>query len=401
MSNFLENENRLLLACARSKMDNVNRNVIINFSNNISWDNFLCLASHHKLLPLAYIHLSNICPESVPDKSLFRLQHYYNHNLIENFKKIQSLTQVLEVFEKNSISVLTLKGPLITQLYYNDLGLRSYFDLDLLVDKKQFQIAYNRLKLLGYNNHPEGIPDNYFIKFAMLGHHGSVVNHDGVHVELHWELSGHYRGLELTYEKINSEIEYADLFGFRVGIFKIEFLLVYLALHGQQHYWQKYDYACCIAEVLRKGIIIDWNKVFDLAEQLNLKKVVLIALILTEKLFQDGIDLKFLNGEFEFLECLEIAEKYKRNYVLINNAIIKKQSQKWAAIIPRQAKVIGKKYDSYAMKQRLRKYFVPQVVDWEFMPLPYKFHFLYYVVKPFAKLFENSVKMIKTTFICS
>jgi hypothetical protein len=78
-----------------------------------------------------------------------------------------------------------MKGPVVAALLYPDVGDRSYGDLDLLVDRRDFAQALRILEDLGY----EHTIRNWALAEEMLA--GQVVmTSQSVHVDLHWHL--HY-----------------------------------------------------------------------------------------------------------------------------------------------------------------------------------------------------------------
>ena len=383
MHESLDIENSILLACARSKTEIETTNRILQLiESDFSWDNLLKLAAHHRLLPLLHKHMTTICPDKVPKQAMLDLQQFYNYNKISNLQKITALIQIINLFEKHGIQVLSVKGPLFTHCYYGDIALRAYFDLDILVSLQDFDKACILLNSLGYNYFPENIPEQYFFKLAKLSHHGTMVNDAGVHVELHWELSGHYRDLLLTYEVMADYFVQTKILGYDLLNLKTEMLLVYLAVHGQQHYWQKYDYICCIAEVIKKNPDLNWKSLTHIADTLQVREVVFLALYLTKKLLIKELDCSIIENDPNFALYSHAVELDVENFRLINQAVIKHDGKVWKEIIPRSLKIIGSTFGLVSFKQRLRNYFIPQISDWEKLPLPYSLHYLYYLKRP-------------------
>ncbi len=402
MLNSFEKENKILLACARSRMDDFSKHCLTQLVvNDINWDALVKLAIHHKLLPLLYKNLSSVCPANVPARILADLRNFFTSNSIQNLSKLRALLQIVKLFEKNGIDVLTVKGPLFTHQYYGDISLRCFCDIDILVRLEDFDRATKLICSLGYNFFPYKIPEKYFLKFAKLNYHGNFANNDGVHVELHWELSRHYRGLLFSYENISPFIEETEIFGNRIRTLNREMLLLYLALHGQLHYWQRYDYLCCVAELMKGKSNINWNVLKDISEEFKLRKIVFLAIYLAKSLIDKKIDSRNIEKDKDLQFYLNAERLHLENFNSINQLVVKNEGMVWKEVIPEKLRIIGSRYKLSLFKQRFRKYFIPQVSDWEKFHLPFCLNFLYFLIRPVNKIsnyirffFANRVRKI-------
>lgn len=385
-----ENENDLLLACAKSHLDKPGKERILNIlDRSISWKNLLLLAKHHKLLPLLCKNLYETCPKLIPEEVLSQLKDYYRKNVNENFKKLHTLVSVVKKLNENNIPVTIFKGPHLTQNFYGDIGLRTFCDLDILVDRKHFIPATQILKSSGFKNYPQTLNDKYLVKFGLLNHHISMFNDARVLVELHWEVSGHYRGLIFDQSTLSPYLQTIDFYGVEVSTFTTEFLLVYLSLHGQRHYWQKYDHICCLTEVIRQEKAINWTETREIARKFKLEEVLTMAIHLAKNLTDVNINSDIFEDDICSSFYTRAVESYLKSYFKINDQVVRNKLHRNEVIVPKTLRKIGPTYNYGHLKHILRRYFIPQLVDYEDLPLPYHVYYLYFLLKPFKRFSQQ------------
>lgn len=379
MTKSLEIENKLLLACARSELNTKYSSLISELlQGDIDWQSLIRLAAHHKLIPLLYKHLSSSWTDKVPAKIMAELRQFYGCNTLRNMQKLTALVQILHCFTTNNINAVSVKGPILTMQYFNDIGARPFSDLDILVSRQDFKKSVMLLKSMGYFFIPRNIPEQYFFYFAKKHHHGQLVDKYGVLVELHWEISGHYgkKILDLTF--LNPFLEICPINGHNMATLCPEMLLVYLAMHAQRHSWQMYDYLVCFAEVLNKTKNMNWHVVTQLAVALKVERVVFLAVFMASELLDASVEKKIIqeNKHAHFLS--RVVEKHRANWRLINQTVIEKNKaglQEWRRVYPQSLKFTGRVYD--AVRQYYKQVFWPVAADWQRFPVPYKTRALY------------------------
>jgi hypothetical protein len=400
MQNTLEIENQILLTCARSKLDEASRNRLVSLTkNDICWDSLVCLAGHHKLLPLLYKHLSAVCSENIPNIIEERLKQFYRLNSIHNLERFSALIQVTQLLEEYCINVVSIKGPLYTLQYFDDISLRSFYDIDIIVAKKHFQKSILLLKSNGYDFYPKNIPEQYFLKFATLHHHARLVNERGTMVEVHWRLSSHYESIT-DIERISNYIKNISFYGTNFITLSPEMLIVYLSIHAQIHCWQKYDYLMCIAEVINNAEDMDWKVVFSFAKKLRVEKILLFSISMACDLLNansDNIDLGRAKYHEKYSNSII---NHQKNWQLINSYVVKKHEdgvEPLKIIYPLKLQLINS--IQRIAKRFYLQYFLPSEVDYLKFPVPYRIHFIYYITRPSLKIQRLITKFFTKRFV--
>ncbi len=97
------------------------------------WTAALDAAGRHTLKPLVHWRLSRLCADAVPPEVAARLQEAFLANAARNLMAAAELRKVLGWLEAEGIPAIAFKGPTLTALVYENLALREFNDLDLLI----------------------------------------------------------------------------------------------------------------------------------------------------------------------------------------------------------------------------------------------------------------------------
>jgi hypothetical protein len=216
----------------------------------------------------------------------------------------------------------------------------------------------------------------------------TFVSGRGVPIEIHWELSGRYLakpiGLEYVSRRLSSIAMQARIF----PIFSPEHHLIYLCLHGTKHCWEQLDLVACLADLLLKETKIDWDLVFQAAEDLQCRRMVCIGLLLVGNLY--GIHLP---------DAVQAAVNEDKKAVFWSEKIV--ESIEDAAGSQGRAGGAGQdpRFSLFRLQVRdsrldaarylLRMVFCPSKSEWKAIRLPSSLTFGYWVVRPFRILWSG------------
>ncbi|MBU0961791.1 MAG: nucleotidyltransferase family protein, partial [Proteobacteria bacterium] len=213
----LDTETRLLLLCASTRHTEEQKEVIEKLSQDaVNWDHLINLADHHRLMPLLYLTLSSVCPDSTPKEILQRLKQSYKSNATRNFLMTGAIVQINSLCAANNIETLPVKGPLLAATVYGDISLRSFSDIDIMVPDKDIQKTIALLLENKYKLVPTDIPEDIFLKFLKINHDGRLLTDKGFLFELHRDLADWYTPKEMTFESIKPHIKQTKLLGHTV-----------------------------------------------------------------------------------------------------------------------------------------------------------------------------------------
>lgn len=191
----------LYLSDGKSKGDATNE-LYHKFNQELTWDALLNEGYQKDLAPLLY-HIitktslltpnsSSAAPVSSPltphrdhvsDEITNKLKDLYNQSLAKNMVQFSELEKILNVFEKEGIDVIQLKGAWIAKNYYPDPVLRPMNDLDLLIRPEDMKRAENSIEKMGYVLFKYSKTKEHY-------HHTYIKNHSvsPVVAELHFDI---------------------------------------------------------------------------------------------------------------------------------------------------------------------------------------------------------------------
>jgi hypothetical protein len=194
------------------------------------------------------------------------------------------LLRLLRLFEAHGIAVVPYKGPVLATVAYGNLSFREFFDLDLLVRKRDVLRAGQLLVSAGY--HPAfqltRAQEALFIKYYKEHHftHGG-----GEHaVDLHWALTQRFFAFTLDPDSLWGRLERISLGGSTLATFSPEDLLLILCVHGSKSFWQELYLICDVAEVVRSYRDMDWERVVKRAAALGSRRMLFLGLYLARDL---------------------------------------------------------------------------------------------------------------------
>ncbi|HUU41749.1 MAG TPA: nucleotidyltransferase family protein, partial [Desulfatiglandales bacterium] len=116
----------------------------------VNWDRVLELALFHDVLPSVYRNLEDTGWLAVPDDAVRKFREKWHQHLARNLILSHELDRVLELFAKRRVKAIPLKGVLLAGLFYPDITLRSFSDLDIWVRPMDLKEAGEILRQTGY-----------------------------------------------------------------------------------------------------------------------------------------------------------------------------------------------------------------------------------------------------------
>ena len=149
--------------------------------NKINYDDLVKLASSHLMIPALYIRLKqNKLLNLINDDFKKYLKYIYELNKSRNNNLMKELIELSTLYVKNEIKHVFLKGSAyMAYNRFNDIGERMVGDIDVLVDKSDYEKSIQLSKKFGYNNnYPSFLNNRHYPRlvhpkklFALEIHH--------------------------------------------------------------------------------------------------------------------------------------------------------------------------------------------------------------------------------------
>lgn len=375
-------EDKLLLLCARTNI-NAEYDAEINLlaQKDLDWGYLIQRAFQHRLIPLLYRNINLIAPNSIPPKILNILKDNFNENVKKNLLLLGELSKILKLFKSEDITAIPFKGPVLASLAYENIALRTFNDLDIVISSKDFLMAKNALISQGYlpKFHLSHLKELRYIKSQR---ELEFVNEDvEITVDLHWKFSTLSFSLPKTFDSLFDEknAKVIKINNLNVLSPSNEDLLLILCLHNAGHRWKHLSLICDIAELIRSYNAINWLKLIEKANNLVIKRIVLINLYLANDLLELELPKEILH-EINFDKSAKVMALQIEEKIFSKAENSTKLSEEFVITF----KIRENKF--YGLKDFIRGAVVPTAYEWEYLHLPLFLFPFYYILRPFHLL---------------
>jgi hypothetical protein len=277
-------EMQLLLCCARVRLapEEVSR-VLQLLATPLDWDRLFRLASWHRLLPLVSWHLGRVAPQLRDEPGFADLQRFSLENAGRALQLIDELLQLLRLFRAHDIPAVPYKGPLMAARLYGNFALRQVGDLDVLIRKRDVPAA--RALLLSHGYVSVYAEADAVRKFKLeYGYCEDYHSSSGTPLELHWAFTNGDVHFPVLIEDLLPRLQTVSVGGTQVLSFASEDLLLILCVHGAKHRWERLEWVCSIAELLRASGELAWTPVLARAAELGSVRTLLVGMLLAHKM---------------------------------------------------------------------------------------------------------------------
>lgn len=377
----------------------------IEYNENIDWMTFDRLARGNGLVGLIqsnvdkpYEYYQKIkeqpCITAYRREQQLRLSH--------TMRQIKVLVEIMSIFETRNIRALSLKGPLLGTELYGDPSLRCSADLDILVEPEGFELAADELSSAGYDLYTpkKTVFDTSEKRSAARGierdkeeKHEVFLKND-LRIELHREADTHWR---MSFEELWEHRYEKKLLGNTVCCMGRYDELAYLICHAAGHGFYRISWLIEIFILLsRADISID--ELYRHMKKLGVGMLLFAALAL---IFQiSAIPAKDINAEnFTF-------ERSNAHVIISYDSFVKNDVRLGIRLADAAGKRISHQTDNKIPSDKRYTSLLPRYgrapsrfayilsvlrpceADLELIDLPDSLFFLYYIIRPFYKLWR-------------
>ena len=239
---------------------------------NIDWRKWKDLLIDHGVLPQVYMNLqkSNKAIPTLPGKVLEEIKSLFYLNTSRNIMVCTQLNILVKTMQtaKEKITVIPFKGPVLALQAYNDYAYRSYSDLDVLIDKKDFSRFYDHMIDLGYQPfYP--FKESKRKRWAKWGR-PFVFSKKDTHVDVHFRIqsgpgfikSGLTPGSMEKYTEI-------DLMGQRVNALSPEYSVLAVCINGTKDGWNRLCFVTDLVYLVRNNRNLKWDSLISRAKKIK------------------------------------------------------------------------------------------------------------------------------------
>jgi hypothetical protein len=278
---------RLLVLCARPGIPARDLPAVREIlRHDLPWERLMAKADEEGVLPLLYWSLKGL-PEDVPPAVLERLRARYLGNLRRNLQLGRQVSTFLAAAREAGLNVVLTKGLRLAATVYPDVGLRPFWDVDLVASAADWPGLRRVLDAQGFVETPAADPgrdtpvSSYDWVYSPYFRRGDLV------LEFHFNVLGlHYPARpEADAGPSSIALETGDT---EAAVFSPEHELCYLCLHAQQHSYRKLIWLTDIAQMAARSKI-SWDTVAAISSTYRVLGPVFYGLELVERLWPGTI----------------------------------------------------------------------------------------------------------------
>lgn len=355
----------------------------------IDWDYLLAAVVFHGVFPTFYKHLKQHFSAHVPAK-IWRMMTGHNDKIrFLNLGLVGTYLQYHKLLQNNNIQSVTFKGPALALLLYDDLMLREFSDIDVLVSPTDAQQAQALLLDSGYKPTPERDPplSREFMQSSVFQeleceHTFTKDKPSGV-IDLHWQIQPRHV-LPIDFNMVSENLVPMTIENQQVQTLSVELSVIVLSAHASRHFWKRLLWICDIAQLLdnQSGSGLDWKRVKELSDSLHVTPMVVLALNLANQIFGSQIP------AFAKSNLTPIVRELM-NEVIGNLSIL---TQEGPGMRFTEWKFCSRLISGFGAKANYAatEFFHPSVADYVRCPLPLPFYKTYYLLHP-AWLLQDAV----------
>src|SRR5687767_2103864 len=360
-------EYQLLLDCARLAPAEDRRLRMNNtIECGIDWQLFLRTAQRHEMLPVAYLTLSETGVSAVPPTVISWLRRSFQETTWRNTLLAGELSRVLEMLASHGIDAVPFKGPVLAALAYENVAMRQFGDLDLLVQPHERTRTRELLLGDGYTMY-----DGWSHVHELNHEYTLVSTRGGVRVDVHWKLFPR-AVLPVKADQLRqlAEVRIGDR---TVRTFSAETTLLILCVHADTHAWERLMWISDIAQLVAFCPGLDWAKSLEIAESSGSERLLLLGVRLAADLFGAAAPESVMTRARTNRHVTRLATTVSDR--LFEPALSDVDADREKSLLQLRSR------DRLWHKLWLAA--TPNESDWEVIRLPASLSALYYVMRPF------------------
>ncbi|MBD2386582.1 nucleotidyltransferase domain-containing protein [Cylindrospermum sp. FACHB-282] len=378
-------EIELLLCCTRTRIDpETAERIQTLLQQDIDWAYLMQIADRHGTIPLLYQTFKTMWREAIPKTVLTQLQNHYHTNASRNLFLSHELLNLLKLFQSHKIPAIPFKGLVLAISIYDNLAMRQFSDLDILVKQQDIVKVQELLITQKYQLETDGSWQQTFV-------HSQKPE---VVVDLHWELTPlDYFPFKLPdFETLWQRSKFLTLKGESIIDFSSDDLLIILAVQvarGVNEGRESLAQICDLAELFRIQQTLNWEHLLQQVSSLELKRPFFISLLIVNSLLNAPLPAQVKQAIQEQIQVdptilIYAVRMRKQLFTEIKSPLIIKLFFQHLMINGPLSSMPDRVYLVWQFLSFTTRLVITDTTqaDREFFPLPSGLSFLYYLIRP-------------------
>ena len=360
------------------------------------WQVLVQLAIDHRVLPLVSHNLLSYAQGQVPADLKNQLKYQAQRNQLRVLGLTGSLVKVLEQLREQGIVAVPFKGLMLSLEAYGSSALRSFDDIDLWVSSENFFALEKALSSQGYVPFQTSLSTEMERQYCWdMGEYSLLNRESEVGLDVHHRLIAGDCSMTVDFSCCWHRAEEVQVMGHSVSTLRREDLVIYLCANGMKDGWSCLRSVCDVAALMTHDIPLDWDVILQEAKSMKALRMVRLGVMLAHRLLDVPLPTQFdqLNPDAMVRRmcdriCLRLSSPERPDAE--EQAALEKLVLRFLA-----SETLAARW-AYLGRVLSRVFKVATHVtakDRQFLDLPQRWNFLYYVVRPVRVLYEHHLNL--------
>ena len=281
VSNSACPEKQFLAYCAHSQLNPLLTEKIARLlERDLDWDYILNEAEENSITPLVSRQLHATATDRLPASAADRLKNACRANTIRCLFLSAELIKILDLFRSHGIHAIPYKGPVLAVQAYDDVTLREFEDLDVVLRQSDLPKAHEVMLGLGYRPKYDWILSPDAARSTVPGEYNYRDEERRVMVELHTELTLRHFPKPPDLDELSQRLVAVKLNEREIQTFSVEDGLAILCIHGAKDFWERFSWIADISELVTRYPNLNWDITVQRAKALNAERMLHVGLAL-------------------------------------------------------------------------------------------------------------------------
>lgn len=350
-------ENRLITSLIQTSPQ---EDIVALLKSNPDWKYLIETSEEHRITQLVIEKIKTNYKEFVPTDVLADLQYHRKKITKLNFGRTTQLIKLITLLQENKIPVIAYKGIALAALAYNDISLRQFGDIDILIQKKDFYEVKELLLQIGCKPAWELNPKQEKAVLKYYYEYPFQYRENNTFIEVHWKFVEPFFPFELDYEAIWKRTRTIKLYGKNISTLSPEDYLIILCMHGSKHFWNRLSWICDIAKII-ENTEVNWEIVIQRAIDVGTLRMVWLGLKCAREILNINLPER-ISEQIEAEQSIKPLNKRIINIIFGNE----KEPSDWVEIARLHLQMRERKRDRIKYSKRL---LMTKFIDSFFLPM--------------------------------
>jgi len=230
-------------------------------------------------------------PNLIPSEQLQQIREKMTQQAVKSLRQLSELISLCKVLNKKGIQYVIIKGPHLARRLYGNAAVKVSVDLDILMVKPDDLPAFHvALTSAGYACVEQKLmtgtwKQRLFVSAKREVHYYNRVA--GCAIDLHVKPLANTILTAHRYKDFFTDIEQAPFEGITIPVLPPEKYFIYLCYHGACHQFSRLAWLMDIRIFyLQIRDTMDGDKILSVARSLNMERMVLLAFMMLNLLFE-------------------------------------------------------------------------------------------------------------------